>query len=419
MEFKILHFSVLCLIFGTSVLSCTFENNTDYNGHDIQPVRRLDAKDPNECCSLCTLNTICKAFTFMPPKTCYLKTSDAGRRTMHGYVSGLVEPKKCSSDWNCSLSGICQLATGKCICDPWAEGEDCSYLRLLPVDKTRLGYRHPNYSSWGGNFLKADGQYHLFMAEINCNNGSSPCGLSNWGSHSQVAHAVSQHPAGPYIRKHLALPMQHHNPTVQLAKDGSWLIYSIACCGNGHISAAKAPGPNGPWEIYDTPGVFSKTNPGPLLWPNGTLSMYYRASAHNVGPCSSESIGFAQCQSLLGNCTDIKNPLFLHTSEDPSVFIDHRGNFHMLTNALPGGCKPKKVAGGHAWSRDGWNWSEPRVGAFNTTVIFTDGSNMTCSRRERPQMMLDNQGKPSFLSTGITGCPRDLAPNRTDRKSVV
>ena len=35
------------------------------------------------------------------------------------------------------------------------------------------------------------------------------------------------------------------------------------------------------------------------------------------------------------------NCSYTHTSEDPSVFIDHRGNYHMLINALPGGCQPK------------------------------------------------------------------------------
>jgi len=42
----------------------------------------------------------------------------------------------------------------------------------------------------------------------------------------------------------------------------------------------------------------------------------------------------------------------------------------MLINALPGGCKPKVQQGGHAWSKDGINWSEPRVGAYNTTVQY-------------------------------------------------
>jgi len=55
------------------------------------------------------------------------------------------------------------------------------------------------------------------------------------------------------------------------------------------------------------------------------------------------------------------NPTYTHTSEDPSVFQDKRGNFHMLVNALPGGCNPKLQQGGHAWSKDGIIWSEPRV----------------------------------------------------------
>ena len=41
------------------------------------------------------------------------------------------------------------------------------------------------------------------------------------------------------------------------------------------------------------------------------------------------------------------NPIYKHTSEDPSVFIDHRGHWHMLINALPGGCNPKLQQGGY------------------------------------------------------------------------
>merc|ERR1711968_147509 len=101
-----------------------------------------------------------------------------------------------------------------------------------------------------------------------------------------------------------------------------------------------------------------------------------------------------------------------HTSEDPSVFIDARGHYHMLVNALPGGCNPKVQQGGHAWSRDGVTWSEPRVGAYNGTVVFTDGTNMTCSRRERPQMIQDPKtGAPLAMSSGATGCPSFTTPD--------
>jgi hypothetical protein len=45
-----------------------------------------------ECCSLCQTHTACNFFTWMPQKTgnenCWLKSSDAGKRAMHGRVSG-------------------------------------------------------------------------------------------------------------------------------------------------------------------------------------------------------------------------------------------------------------------------------------------------------------------------------------------
>lgn len=78
----------------------------------------------------------------------------------------------------------------------------------------------------------------------------------------------------------------------------------------------------------------------------------------------------------------------------------------MLMNALPWACAPKAQQGAHAWSRDGVNWSEPRVGAFNTTVALTSGGSLPCERRERPQMLLDDEGVPLALVTAVTGCPR-------------
>jgi hypothetical protein len=81
----------------------------------------------------------------------------------------------------------------------------------------------------------------------------------------------------------------------------------------------------------------------------------------------------------------------------------------MLFNALPYKCVPKFLQGGHAWSKDGINWSaNPRVGAFDTTIQFTDGTSIKCERRERPQMVLGADGRPVALVTGVTGCPKGL-----------
>ena len=152
-----------------------------------------------------------------------------------------TSPHRCADDWDCSLAGDC--VSGACVCDAWATGDDCSYLNMLPVDPTRLGYLDPVHSSWGGTVLHSakDQQWHMLMAEIACPNsswghptqpgkagGQTRCGLGNWGGSSQVAHAVASHPAGPYKRKALVLGQEHHNPETKASPfDGSWNIYSI------------------------------------------------------------------------------------------------------------------------------------------------------------------------------------------------
>jgi len=406
------------LVLAASASDCTFENATDFEGHDLHSVK---GNSPEDCCSACTEASSqgCLFWTFMPPSTCYLKVSDAGRRhagdegapkKIATYTSGsiYVPPFSCSDDWDCSLAGTC--SNGVCSCDAWASGEDCSYLNFQPVDKTALGYMDPSHSSWGGNaVLGSDGQWHLYMAEIACNSEDTGtrCGLGNWVSHSQVAHAVSQAPEGPYVRQSLTLPQEHHNPTLQVSPiDGAWHLYSIRK-GSGPIVLSSSTDEGKTWS--DTsPGVqvSGEQNPGPLLMEDGTMTMFYRAHADLPSPtCSTESIGVQYCESHNATCQGGFNPVFNHTAEDPSVFRDRRGNWHMLVNALPGGCKPKDKQGGHAWSRDGVTWSEPRVGAYNTTVVFTDGTSMHCKRRERPQMVLDKDGIPLVMFSGIMGCP--------------
>ena len=81
----------------------------------------------------------------------------------------------------------------------------------------------------------------------------------------------------------------------------------------------------------------------------------------------------------------------------------------MLLNALPWTCVPKLHAGGHAWSKDGLHWSEPRVGAFSAKIALTDGRVVECERRERPKMVLDpRSGAPLALVTGVLGCPEGI-----------
>jgi hypothetical protein len=54
-----------------------------------------------------------------------------------------------------------------------------------------------------------------------------------------------------------------------------------------------------------------------------------------------------------------------------------------------------------SWSRDGVTWSDPRIGGYNATISFPNGTSMNC-RRERPQILLDPEsGEPIGISNGV------------------
>lgn len=220
---------------------------------------------------------------------------------------------------------------------------------------------------------------------------------------------------GPYERQGEVLHPEHHNPSIHISpKTGDWHLFTIS-------------GPTGPIEriissdegvTWGDPMIVSpRVNPGPLLKDDGSTQLFYRADGLDIpGPtCSDRGISVQHCPSDDAPCADPNDLLtFGHTGEDPSVFVDHRGYYHMLFNAMPYKCVPKFQQGGHSWSIDGINWRTPRIGAFDTTVNFTDGSSMQCERRERPQMVVDKDGMPLALSSGVTGCPTSLGDESLD-----
>lgn len=334
----------------------------------------------------------------------------------------IANGRRCNSDWDCSLAGNC-TPEGQCQCDPWAEGVDCSYLKFQPVDKARLGYLHEQHTSWGGSIVQSatTGLYHMFVSEILCKVDPSVrkrCGLSAWQTHSQIVETTSAKIDGPYKRLKEVLPPEHHNPSVHVSPTtGHWHLFSIS-------------GPSGPIErmvstdegkTWGNPITISpEQNPGPLLMSDGSTRLFFRGDGMNIPSptCSDEGISMQVCPSENEPChPSTGDPIISHTGEDPSVFVDHRGNYHILFNALPYKCVPKFQQGGHAWSKDGIEWSTPRVGAFDTTVQFTDGSNMKCERRERPQMVLGKDGMPLALISAVTGCPRALGGRESSWKN--
>jgi hypothetical protein len=241
----------------------------------------------------------------------------------------------------------------------------------------------PSYASWGGLPVEEAGQYHLAFADFTLH-----CGLGTWGTNSQVSRAVSDHPAGPYTKVDVLAEPFHHNPTIVKAPDGMLLMVSI---GNGTAGSGAIPAPakqrnctgrrdsvaqvdaslgdpllggvitmryaksvNGPWTQLPgrvvepgPPGSWDDfiTNPSIFFFPNGTGLMAYRG-----GPTQEQGHDYWRVGMAVTDRWDKPfqrvgdAPASTTMSEDPGIFRDQRGNFHMITHLLKG-C-PNKACGG-------------------------------------------------------------------------
>ncbi|KID70281.1 uncharacterized protein G6M90_00g085080 [Metarhizium brunneum] len=378
-------------------------------------------------------------------------------RTAQLLAFAIVLPRlshqKCTDDEDCSLNGVCGRDTA-CRCDDGWIGDDCGILDVRPA-KLDNGYNQTakGTSSWCNSIVKDPLErnlHHLFVSEF-----SHGCGLDYWAPYSRIIRAESRSgPAGPYEFAAQVQGTFAHNPTVVYSPaDREWLMYHIGCptdvadtCQSKHFSCGAGNTNNGESGIavmssrdlrsWTPKGQILKGNNGrgwdadvtnPSAFPLFSKTSYgihgrfdddtpavllaYRGCPYN---CSGEElINVAISETgYAGPYEKVQqDPVFPNGNEDPFVWRDKRGNYHMLLHSLEpeGGFGDGPKVGRHAWARDykgPWTFGS-RTLAFSTDVSYVDGSVITFYRRERPQLYFSEDGTmtPLFLGTGVQ--PRD------------
>ena len=250
-------------------------------------------------------------------------------------------PCSVGDPFHCFGNGNCTRA--QCECTEGWTGSQCTTLDLAPAPRDGA-IRRAGWSTWGGSPIRgADGRIHLFASQM-----ANKCSLGTWQNNSLVIHAVSVSDTitGPYsvVEDELVLPPFHHNPSVQRAPDGTYLIYCIGAkagscqggpfsnctgatikhCGqppddplaaeatetgharervgsasgglDGVVHLAHSKSLSGPWELTTVltgrPGRWDaqSTNPAPHVLANGTALLVYRG----VNGLGTDRIGAAR-----------------------------------------------------------------------------------------------------------------------------
>jgi len=314
-------------------------------------------------------------------------------------------------------------------------GEDF-HTRLLPADFDG-GFRMDGYWVWCGSTIKGDdGKYHMFASRWPNSTGFGPYWLTN----SEVVHAVSDIPGGPYKFSDVALPprgpdfwdgQMTHNPAIRKFGD-SYLLYYTGTTYKGprpskdnpvgetdplkieahtqeRIGLATSKSPYGPWTRLDKPILdvvpnsweqYLVSNAAPVVMKDGKVRLYYKG----VEKLRKHAIGLAVADCPACEYKRVSNePLNMGIgAEDPFIWMEN-GKYKALMLDHERRYSPDKEIF-YAVSDDGIKWHVPRKAiAVSRIVKFRDGSTRRMNAAERPHVLIEN-GRPTyvFFATGET-----------------
>lgn len=316
---------------------------------------------------------------------------------------------------------ILLMITGHVLAQEEKQPKDSWFTRSL-AEKGTFILQSQDSVIWGcAPVYDDEGKVHVFYSTWE-NEG-------NWLTHSKIAHAVADHPEGPY--KKLGVIMKGrkgkwdahtiHNPNIQRV-DGKYVMLYIGndtihqenwrdrakAANTQRVGMAIADSPYGPWKRFDKPIIdvssdtlawdgYCTVNPSFMKHPNGEYWIYYRSWDRRND--DRRKTGVAMSRNLEGPYKKYANNPIIDfperggQTEDP-YFFWYKGKFHCLIRDM----------GNYDWysglyleSNDGLTWGEYQRGHHKGDHYFP-----VCEkcRYERVQVLWKD-GEPEYLFNAI------------------
>jgi hypothetical protein len=320
--------------------------------------------------------------------------------------------------------------------EPIWENTISSRIGIAPVGG---GFAQEDYWVWGSSVVKGDDNlYHMYVSRWPKRLPFHP----GWLVASEIVHAVSETPEGPYRFSDVTLQARGaeywdgrstHNPRMLRHKDLYVLFYmgsthpfaevsnpdtltltsayTTVARANKRIGIATSKSPYGPWERRDFPVLdvkpdsfysFLTSNPAPWIEEDGTTTLIFKSRSYKEDyPFQTPMmIGVAKAKSFEGPFVVHPEPIFgvdkMGEIEDPFLWKDKNG-FHMIAKDQRGTITGGWHDGLLAHSIDGINWLPDNSPLVYTRLIrWSDGSEVKMGQLERAFILLEN-GEPSHL----------------------
>lgn len=268
------------------------------------------------------------------------------------------------------------------------------------------GFAMEGWFVWCGAAIEVDGTYHLFAARWP----ESTKFPEGYRAHSEIVRATADRPEGPYAFREVVIGKREpgkwdsgmaHNPAIYRV-GGTFVLYYIGSdVGSRHrqIGIATAPSPEGPWTRRDRPldlGIEGDAN-NPSAWfePDGSVKLIWRTVDLRVRLSTASS--FAGPYALANENAWPEAKL-----EDFFLFR-HGDGYHVVCEDNVGHVTGHSRWGAHLVSGDGVkDWRRAPVPVvYDHDIRWSDGTVLTATRRERPWLLFDRQGRPTHLFTAV------------------
>lgn len=288
---------------------------------------------------------------------------------------------------------------------------DTSIKDRIQIVPDNSGFKMDGYWVWGGSVIKVGSTYHMFASRW-----PKVHDFPNDYFHSsEIVRATSKSLVGPYEFQEVVIGERDstfwdanmaHNPTIHKIGDEYVLFYigsdfTTMRPGSdrylrrvGYATASKI---EGPWSRADKPIINQESNNPAVLVEGHQIKLLFRDEELRVV--------LAEADNFKGPYKIVNDNVWPESKIEDFYLFKMNNQSHIICEDNVGVVTGHVRWGAHLYSEDGinnWQRYQDTI-AYNHDIKYSDGSILHCTRRERPQLLIDNNQIKSIITAVYDG----------------
>ena len=282
--------------------------------------------------------------------------------------------------------------------------------RIQPVP-VNSGFKMEGYWVWGGSVIKVGSIYHMFASRW-------PKGHEfpvDYFHSSEIVRATSKSIVGPYEFQEVIVGERDssfwdsnmaHNPTIHRIGDEYVLFYigsDFSTMRSGstrylrRVGYATASNIEGPWVKADKPIINQESNNPAILVDGPKIKLLFRDEELRVV--------LAEAECFKGPYKILNDNVWPESKIEDFYLFKIDNQCHIICEDNVGAVTGHVRWGAHLYSEDGINnWQRYQdLIAYNHDIKYKDNSILHCVRRERPQLLIENNQITSIITAVYDG----------------